>query len=223
MTRQQIYLLSTGALPDKLVTAASKTGMILDVLPFIDIEFVEVENKIPETAVFTSVNAVIAVRRWLTTPLPDLRIYCIGGATHRAVVEAFGEQAVVGKAGSAGELAKLIHAREKGDKKNIVFFCGDQRREELPSIGVTGKTVYRTILTPHRLERTYDGIAFFSPSAVQSFFSVNVISAEIPLFAIGSTTTAAIHAACRNPVFICKEPDKQMLVELMIDHFLNKR
>jgi uroporphyrinogen-III synthase len=223
MTRQQIYLLSTGALPDKLVTAASKAGMTLDVLPFIDIEFVEVENTIPETAVFTSVNGVIAVRRWLTTPLPNLRIYCIGGATHRAVVEAFGERAVVGKAGSAGELAKLIHTREKGDRKKIVFFCGDQRREELPAIGVTGKMVYRTILTPHRLERTYDGIAFFSPSAVQSFFSVNVISAEIPLFAIGSTTTAAIRGACRNPVFVGKEPDKQMLVELMIDHFLNKR
>jgi uroporphyrinogen-III synthase len=223
MTTQQIYLLSTGALPDNLVIAASKAGINMDVVPFIDIEYMETKTQIPEVAVFTSVNAVIAVKRWLPTPLPNVRIYCISGATHRAVIEAFGEQAVVGKAGSAGELAKLIHAREPGDKKKIVFFCGDQRREELPATGVTNKTVYRTILTPHRLERTYDGIAFFSPSAVESFFSVNVIAAGIPLFAIGSTTAAAIRAICQNRVITAPEPDKEILVELMTDHFLNKR
>lgn len=223
MTRQKIHLLSTGTLPDQVVTAVSKAGMTLDVVPFVDIEYVDIENPIPETAVFTSVNAVIAVKRWLSTPLPNLRIYCISGATHRAVVEAFGEQAVVGKANSAGELAKLIRARETGNNKKIVFFCGDHRREELPSLGVTEKIVYRTIHTPHRIQREYDGIAFFSPSGVESFFSVNVIPASIPLFAIGPTTADAIRAACPNPVITGGEPDKAMLVHQMTDYLVNKR
>jgi uroporphyrinogen-III synthase len=223
MTRQPIYLLSTGTLPDQLVTAISKAGITLDVVTFIDIEYVDIKNLIPGTAVFTSVNAVVAVKRWLSTPPPNLRIYCIGGATHQAVVEAFGEKAVVGKAGSAGELAKLICARETGDKKKIVFFCGDQRREELPSLGLTEKIVYRTVHTPHRIQREYDGIAFFSPSAVESFFSVNVIPAAIPLFAIGPTTAAAIRAACPNPVITGGEPDKAMLVHQMTDYLVNKR
>jgi uroporphyrinogen-III synthase len=222
MTRQKIHLLSTGTLPDQLVTAASKAGIFLHIVPFIDIEFVEIENLSPEIAVFTSVNAVNAVKHWLSGPLPTLRIYCIGGSTHQAVVEAFGEKSVVGKAGSAGELAKLILAREKGDKKQIVFFCGDRRREELPSIGVTTRTVYRTVLTPQKVERTYDGIAFFSPSAVESFFSVNAIATEIPLFAIGSTTATAIRAACRNHVITAGGPDKSLLIREMIDFFLYK-
>jgi uroporphyrinogen-III synthase len=219
MTRQPIYLLSTGSLPDEAVTAASEAGINLDVVPFIDIEFVDIKTLIPQIAVFTSVHAVISVKRWLPSPSPNLRIYCIGGATYQAVVEAFGEQAVVGKAGSAGELAELIRAREPGPREKIIFFCGDRRREELPSIGVSEKMVYRTALTPKKVERTYDGIAFFSPSAVESFFSVNVIAAPIPLFAIGPTTEAAIRAVCPNPVITGAEPDKAALIRKMINHF----
>jgi uroporphyrinogen-III synthase len=219
MTRQPIYFLSTGTLPDEAVTAASEAGITLDVVPFIDVEYVDIKTLNPEVAVFTSVHAVISVKRWLPSPSPNLRIYCIGGATYRAVVEAFGEQAVVGRAGSAGELAELIRTREPGPREKIIFFCGDRRRKELPSIGVSGKMVYRTVLTPHKVERTYDGIAFFSPSAVESFFSVNNIATSIPLFAIGPTTEAAIRAVCPNPVITGAEPDKAALIRKMINHF----
>jgi uroporphyrinogen-III synthase len=219
MTRQPIYLLSTGTLPDEAVKAASKAGITVDVVPFIDIEYVDIKTLIPEVAVFTSVHAVISVKRWLPGLSPDLRIYCIGGATYREVAEAFGEHRVVEKAGSAGELAELIRAREPEPREKIIFFCGDRRREELPSIGVSEKMVYRTVLTPHKVERTYDGIAFFSPSAVESFFSVNVIATAIPLFVIGPTTEAAIRAVCPNPVITGAEPDKAALIRKMINHF----
>jgi uroporphyrinogen-III synthase len=219
MTGQPIYLLSTATLPDEAVTAASEAGITLDAVPFIDIEYVDIKTLIPEVAVFTSVHAVISVKRWLPSPSPNLRIYCIGGATYRAVVEAFGAQRVVEKAGSAGELAKLIRDREPGPREKIIFFCGDRRREELPSIGVSEKMVYRTVLTPQKVERTYDGIAFFSPTAVESFFSINVIATAIPLFAVGPTTAAAIRAVCPNPVITGVEPDKAALIRIMINHF----
>ncbi|HUB60188.1 MAG TPA: uroporphyrinogen-III synthase [Puia sp.] len=220
MSSRPIYLLATAVLPGDLAAEAASAGMTLDVLSFIGIEFVEVDAVIPEVAVFTSVHAVTAVKRWLSGPSPNLRIYCIGGATYRAVAEAFGERTAVGTAGSAGELAELIRDREAGPREEIIFFCGDQRREELPSIGVTVKTVYRTVLTPWKLERVYDGIAFFSPSAVESFFSVNRIGARVPLFAIGKTTEASLHARCSNPVFVASEPDRAVLIHKMIDFFL---
>jgi uroporphyrinogen-III synthase len=120
-------------------------------------------------------------------------------------------------------LAEVIRREEAERGTEIVFFCGERRRDELPSLGVVEKVVYRTVLTPHKVERDYAGIAFFSPSAVESFFSVNVIAGEIPLFAIGPTTAAAIRAQCTNPVITGGEPDKAMLIHKMIDHFLNKR
>jgi uroporphyrinogen-III synthase len=222
MTSQPLYLLATASLPEGLAEEASKAGMTLDVVPFIEIEYLDTATPVPEVApevaVFTSVHAVMAVKRWLSGPPPNLRIYCVSGATYKAVVEAFGEKAVVGKARSAGELAELIRDREK----EITLFCGDRRREELPSIGVTEKIVYRTVLTPRKLERPYAGIAFFSPSAVESFFSVNAMEALVPLFAIGKTTEAAIRSRCSNPVFACSEPDKTVLIRKMIDYFLFK-
>ena len=240
MTRPPIYLLSTGDLPGRTVEEAAERGVVMDVMSFIGMEYIDeitgMEKLIsqPLVAVFTSVNAVNAVRRWVRVR-PGWRVYCMGGATYEAVVMLLGMVAVVGKAGSAAGLAEVIRDGETGGRgetgggREIVFFCGDQRREELPSIlrgagfGVVEKVVYRTLLTPHKVERDYDGIAFFSPSAVESFFSVNEIAAGVPLFAIGATTAAAIRARCTNPVITGGEPDKAMLIRKMTDHFLNKR
>lgn len=80
--------------------------------------------------------------------------------------------------------------------------------------------MYRTVLTPQKVERSYDGIAFFSPSAVESFFSVNTIGLRVPLFAIGRTTEASLRSRVPNPVFTAGEPDKTVLIRKMIDFFL---
>jgi uroporphyrinogen-III synthase len=240
MTRQPIYLLSTGDLPEGPVEEAAKAGIILDVVAFIKTEYREETGEMGQlsgralVAVFTSVNAVAAVQRWMPGPT-GWRVYCIGGATFEAVVALFGKAAVLGKARSAAGLAEVIRDREAGGSgeigggREIVFFCGDHRREELPSIlrgagfSVVEEVVYRTLPTPHKVERDYAGIAFFSPSAVESFFSVNAIATGVLLFAIGPTTAAAIRARCTNPVITGGEPDKAMLIRKMTDHFLNNR
>jgi uroporphyrinogen-III synthase len=235
MNRQPIYLLSTGTLSERLAKEAAERGVVLDVMSFIGMEYIDeitgMEKLVAQslTVVFTSVHAVDAIRRWLKEPLPDWRVYSISGPTCEAVVALLGEKAVAGKAESAYELAKVIIDREMGRSREIVFFCGDQRREELPSLlresgfEVIEKVGYRTVLTPRKVEQNYDGIAFFSPSAVESFFSVNVIAGEIPLFAIGPTTAAAIRARCTNPVITGGTPEKAMLIHKMTDHFFNKR
>ena len=228
MTRQPIYLLSTGPLPERLVKEATERGVVLDVMNFIgteDIDEITGMEKLvtqPLVAVFTSVNAVNAIGQWLQGR-PDWRVYCISGATCEAVVELLGANALAGTGGTASELAEVIRRGEAERVTEIVFFCGERRRDELPSLGVVEKVVYRTVLTPHKVERDYDGIAFFSPSAVESFFSVNVTAGEIPLFAIGPTTAAVIRARCANPVITGEKPDKAILIRKMTDHFLNKR
>ncbi len=227
-----IYLLSTGLVPAGLVEKAVQKGITLDSIAFIDIESLDnaevMEGLVrqPRVVAFTSVNAVNAVQRWVPG-VTGWRVYCISGATCGAAIRLFGETALVGKARSAGELARIFIRQETGGE--IVFFCGDHRRQELPSIlrgsgfSVVEEVVYRTLPTPHKVEQDYDGIAFFSPSAVESFFSVNEPAAGIPLFAIGPTTAAAIRARCTNPVITAGEPDKAMLIRKMTGHFINKR
>jgi uroporphyrinogen-III synthase len=235
MTDRPIYLLATGDIPGELIVEASTRQIVLDVVTYIEVEDVggwELGNlrvgdlpRDSRVAVFTSVHAVEAVRERLAV-VPGWRIYCIGGATREAVAGIFGEGSIVESAASARELAELIIGR---GESAVLFFCGDRRRDELPEvltragIRVDERVVYRTRLTPKRVDRDYAGVAFFSPSAVESFFSVNTIGTGATLFAIGGTTAAAIHDRCSNEVVTGGRPDKTVLIKLMTDHFLNKR
>jgi len=239
MATQPIYLLATGPLPAELIEWAAAKGIVLDMMSFIATEAVADEETGARIralgdrqlmAVFTSVNAVEAVKEWMREA-PDWRIFCIGGATRRAVAGYFGEGAIAGTAESATALAEVVmtEAGEDGRSargtKEIFFFCGDQRREELPAMlraegfKVNEWIVYRTLLTPRKTERVYAGIAFFSPSAVESYFTLNTAADGAILFAIGQTTAAAIKASCPNAVIISDRPGKDALVHIMTDYF----
>ncbi|HVW62568.1 MAG TPA: uroporphyrinogen-III synthase [Puia sp.] len=159
-------------------------------------------------------------------PLP-WKIFCISGATRQRVQELFGEDTIVGTAPSAGKLADVIlepgHRHYKG---SYFFYCGDLRRRELhdrlykeAAIYLNEYVVYRTIEMPHKIETPYDGIAFFSPSAVESFFSLNAVPAVTTLFAIGHTTADAIRTHGPNPVIVSPSPEQATLVRKIIEHF----
>jgi len=216
-----IFLLSTQTLPDALIAAAAVSRVQLDAMAFIRTEPVEETVVLPEgplTVVFTSQQAVGRLKG------EGWRIFCTGGATRKLVSERFGEDAIAGTADSAEDLARMIIGSAAG--KAVTFFCGDQRREELPVLLrqagflVHEKVVYRTVLQPQKISRHYDGIAFFSPSAVESFFLVNEVDAATGFFAIGRTTAAAIHARTGREAMISNQPDKEVLIQQMIAHFI---
>jgi uroporphyrinogen-III synthase len=222
------YVLSTRPLAGSLIDEAAANGVTIDVLPFIGTRQLEEEGLARQlenlggrslVAVFTSINAVAAIKG---RERPDWKIFCVDGATRRAVAARFGESLIAGTANSAKELAEVIISRET--PRELWFFCGDRRREELPESllaagwAVHEVVVYQTVLTPHRIDKTYDAIVFFSPSAVESFFSVNSIEPRVPLFAIGRTTAAAIKKKCPNPVTISEQPEEKILIRQIIDN-----
>jgi uroporphyrinogen-III synthase len=77
---------------------------------------------------------------------------------------------------------------------------------------------YQTILTPHKIHINYDGLIFFSPSAVRSYLSENTILNEQILFAIGDTTAAAIEQTGNTSV-ISTSPDKQKMIETIVQYY----
>jgi uroporphyrinogen-III synthase len=226
-----IHVLSTRPLDAALIAGAAEKGIAIDVVPFISTAPVEdgllrertgVLGERKLAVVFTSASAVEVAAAW-TGGAKGWTIFCIGAATRQLVEKYFGEASIAGTAGSALALAEKIISM--GGEREIFFFCGDQRREELPSalrqagFAVNELVVYGTRITPHKIERSYEGIVFFSPSAVESFFSVNTVAAGITLFAIGRTTAAAVGDFCSNPVVISEQPDAAILVRRVIDHF----
>jgi uroporphyrinogen-III synthase len=235
MIENSIRILSTRPLEVSLLERAAQEGIVIESLSFISTEpnhSVETGSRImeishePIVVVFTSMNAVEAILHHLQDRRPPWKIFCIGSTTRRLVEDHFGEGAIAGIAASAGELADRIIG--EGDIRGVVFFCGDQRRDELPDklskagIDVCEIVVYRTIHTPRLVESVYDGIAFFSPSAVRSFFSVNTVPAISILFAIGHTTAEAIGRCCTNPVLTSESPEKDAVIGDAIRYFKNK-
>jgi len=231
MLKNKIQILSTGPVAEELIKEAAENDIIIDEIYFItteDIDDIAIEKKIRElsnqkiTVVFTSTNAVNAVARFISKQ-PSWKIFCIGSTTKTLVKKFFGEGAVAEFAENAESLSKLI--LQNSSIQNITFFCGDKRRDELPGnlnkggIVVDEIVVYKTIETPTVLTKQYDGILFFSPSAVQSFFSKNSINKNAKIFVIGSTTANAVKLFSQQPVIIAETPGKKNLVNLAINHF----
>lgn len=65
----------------------------------------------------------------------------------------------------------------------------------------------------------YSGILFFSPSAVQSFFATNKVTASTVFFAIGATTADQITAFSTNAVITADKMGKQNLIEQAVEYF----
>jgi uroporphyrinogen-III synthase len=232
MEKTNWNILNTRPLSAALLEAAAAKGFLIDCLSFIDTEPIrseDVEQKIAATAtqpasvVFTSMNAVEAVHHHLGQK-PYWRIYAIGNTTKQLAEQHLSP--VLGTADSAAELADVIINNKE---REVIFFCGDIRRDELPhkladaGIALTEIMVYRTIHLPHTLTKQYDGVLFYSPSAVHSFFEANSLQPGVVLFAIGQTTAAALNTYTTNRIYVADSPSKEGLVQDMMDFFSNKQ
>jgi uroporphyrinogen-III synthase len=228
----KITILSTRPLETALLEAAKAKDVQIDIISFIDTSPAETTGikdeigkiiKQPAAVVFTSMNAVNTVAAYINGNRPNWNIFCIGNTTRQLAAKYFGEQSIHTVGNNASELAdKMISDKQI---KQVVFFCGDQRREELPGklrqngIAVQEVIVYHTISTPHKVDKVYDGILFYSPSAVQSFFFANAVPASTILFAIGQTTADAIKSFTDNLIIEPERPGKDELVKKMFQFF----
>lgn len=232
MKKAKLKIISTKNLGKEIIEKALANDIAIDELPFITTAPINTEELKKTlkgflqqniTAIFTSKNAAHAFDQIVNAEVP-WNIYCIGQSTKKAVSKIFGEDNISGTADSASALSDVI-LQDKEIKK-VIFFCGKQRREELPQnlkaegIEVEEIVVYETLETPQKLSRKmYDGILFFSPSAVASFFSLNKINEQTQIFAIGKTTADAIHQHIKREITIAEIPSEENILELVISHF----
>lgn len=165
---------------------------------------------------------------------PGWKVYCLEGATKQSLfhrpygysewMDVFRHR-IAGTARNATELAKLIVQESK--TSSVVFFCGDKRRDELPEIlkqhgiAVEEVIVYETTEVPVVIAENYDGIFFFSPSAVKSFFAVNKPEKHTICFAIGDTTARALEDYTDNRIVTGTRPEVDEMVQTAILYFNN--
>lgn len=225
-------ILSTRPVPKELIQEAAEKNIQLDIIPLIDtepVQDIDTQQEVEQTAlqyatvVFTSMNAVESVITMLDEQVPEWNIYCMGNTTKQLISSYFGEAAIMGTGNNASELAENI-LTDNEELDEVFFFCGDQRREELPAkleeagISVQEIVVYKTIPLYQKIDNTYHGIIFFSPSAVDSYFKQNKADTITVFFAIGTTTEAAIKKYSTNTVITAHSPGKEELVRKAIHH-----
>ncbi len=228
MPERRYSILSTSNLPFERV-GKIPDSIDIRVLAFTEISARNDENIKSEitkfakkklTVLFTSAHAVKFVARLLSGK-PDWRIYCTRNETRVAAIHSFGSNNIANYADNALALSKCLIE----DKiKEAIFFCGDQRMDILPNnlkdngIKLTELIVYDTRLTPETVLEQPDAILFFSPTAVKSFFSMNQLSPDTTVFAMGNTTAVALKQFTNSPVIISPESDKAFVLNMAMKY-----
>ncbi len=232
MRVNNLSILITRPVNESLLNKMKLKGFDVDIIPFIETKIIrtkevetEIENvlKLNTAVVFTSMNAVDAVAEHLQTTKPNWKIYCIGNTTKILIEKYFGSASIAATADDATALAKKIIANN--EKAEVYFFCGDKKRNELPGLLKKNKItlneieVYTTSIIQHTIEKNYDAVLFFSPSAVDGFFKNNSVKQEAVLFAIGNTTADEIKKFASNKIIVSDKPGKENLVEKTVSFF----
>ena len=187
------------------------------------IKATELRKEMPHV-ILTSQNAVESLID--SSEGKDLRIgniYCVGRRTKRLIEKRLGK--VTHSASSARKLADYL-VDSFDEPQEFTFFCGDLRRDELPRILEDNKHVirevvsYLTLMTPDELKNQYDGLLFFSPSAIESYLQKNKPGSEVA-FCIGATTAGAARKAFRT-VIEAKSPSVEAVIQGVNDYFESK-
>jgi len=232
MHQSSQHILITADVDESLLHELKAKEFSVDVVPFIQTEIIKTKNlqqhienivQLNATVVFTSKNAVKAVSEYPSNKKPSWKIYCIGNTTKNLVEKLFDESLIAGVRNNATEIAEEIISNSNINE--VYFFCGDKRRDELPkllkkkNITVNEFEVYTTKILHNKVEKNYNAVLFFSPSAVEGFFADNIINNKTTLFAIGETTAEEIRKYSNNKIIISNKPGKKDLIETVIEFF----
>lgn len=230
----RVNILCTKQLEPLLAGKAAVQGIRIVMKPFIRINYtdtLETLRSIQQISgdlpwAFTSQHAVeslhyLARKHGLQLPAPK-KVYTMEGQTAEKCRLLFPGTQIAGTASNARSLALHI-ARQ--DEKQVVFFCGNLRRQELPdiltkeNIQISEVQVYETVSIPEKITEQFDGIMFFSPSGINGFLEQNNLPSHTVCFAIGETTADALRQITKGQIRIAPQPTQESMVNLVISYY----
>ncbi len=225
-------------LSTKKLSHAQKELLINEGISVVDynaikIEFTDFElDTTTKNVIFTSQNGVRAYLNKLTNSLGDsqvsdskerIRCFCVGEKT-KSFLEENGHN-VVEMTENALKLGNIIAKRYKNE--SFLFYCGNRKREELPlflkdnQIALKELVVYSNTLNTKVFEGSFDGVLFFSPSAMESYALTNNI-AQSTAFCIGSTTADEVKKYTKNTIQ-ANTPTIENVMAQVIKYYSKKR
>ena len=215
-------------LATKLLSPEFKNRLIHHGFSVVEFPFIKITPK-PITAfevnnhvIFTSQNAVqIAFKnKILNTNLRNKKFFCVGEKTKSLLIK--NGQKVIKMSHNSLKLAHFLAKNYKNE--SFSFFCGNLKRPEIESVfldqhmQIDLHEVYKTTLTPKYFSQPFEGILFYSPSAVESFFQLNSWQKKTHGFCLGSTTAKKLNDYTQN-FSVAKKPSESHLLVTLTQHF----
>ncbi|MDT0645546.1 uroporphyrinogen-III synthase [Zunongwangia sp. F260] len=204
-------LLSTKKLSTAQKQLVLNSGLRFVEYDAIQIDFVDFKAISVENAIITSKNTAKAV---IKNNISIQKCFCVGEKTSEVLKNH--NYKIVEVADYGRNLANIV--LNKYSDQSFSFFCGNKRREEIPSvlkenhIAFEEIEVYKTRLNFQHFQQEFDGILFFSPSAVQSFTKENQLKDSI-VFCIGKTTASEAKKHTENIVTATKPSIENVIVQ----------
>ncbi len=233
-----IRILSTRALGNAARDFIHHEDWLVDIISFIETHGIITVDQLADflnackepgqntLLLFSSENAV----KWLKWGLdkfgynmpPGVHTVCVGEKTLHAAADFLEVLPVLVEKSSETLVSKLKETIPSGT--TFIYCCGNKRLDTLPNgliaagFSVKEYIVYKTELTPHHTFRDYNAILFFSPSAVESYFSVNKWDSKRVAVSIGHTTSAALKNAGVEIILIADEPNEIAMLTTLRDY-----
>ena len=219
---KQINILST-----KKLLPNQKQELVDANFTVIEEDFIETNiknfelSKVNNNLIFTSQNAVQSILQHpKCEDLKSKDVFSIGMKTKDLLTEnGFNVVAYTGYAADLAEIISLIYSEE-----SFTFFSGNLRRDVLPNTlkenGITFNEieVYETKITSKKITKKLDGILFFSPSGVESYFKMNTIKDET-CFCIGETTAEALENKKVKTIVIADKPSVENVIAEVLEYY----
>ena len=243
MLSKKPKILFTRSLSDNEQKLAKSNGLEVRIIPFIKTssnydkesilnEILSLNDRI-DAFVFTSQNAVKALIPLFSEPqfynlLKDKMVFATGNKTTLSL-DTQSIRVTLPPSNDAESLANLI--KKNRSVKRVVWFKGNLSLDILKTIlnnsniEVIEKTVYHTSLISEKIKDigAFDGIVFYSPSAVDSFLKSNSIDKDMPVFCIGATTRTYLNKLIPNEIIQSSEPESELLIKRIRDYIYEEK
>ena len=217
-------LLSTKILDFKFKTQIAQIGISIIEYPFIKINSIPLKNfKFQSSFIFSSQNAVkIAFENTqIKKQTEGKKYFCVGEKT-KALLEKKGQK-VTKMTHNASDLG--YHIIKTCKDETFSFFCGKLRRPEIElflareKINLQIHEIYDTVYNSKNINNQFDGVLFFSPSAVNSYFKKNNWTSKVHGFSIGKSTSKTLEKFTKD-FTEAKKPNKNELLSILNSHYL---
>ncbi len=199
----------------------SQKDLVLDGVGIGDSDFIKIRHnrlnlsKLPKHithAVFTSKNAVESLLQSLDSERYTFEhIHCVGRRTKKLIESKLGKVTTVAPSAQA-----LVDKLRDLKSEDIYYFKGNLSLD-IVSKGLAKNNnlheieVYKTLMSPVKMEEVFKVVLFYSPSGIQSFLELN--TTDITAICIGETTAAEARKHF-DEVVVSKIPNVEAMIAL---------